>query len=200
MIETKNEERKPLDQWLALNQMLHLHRTINFVVGGIVALLIIAIVVMAFQNPLVIVMADGSKHYALSERKSDSITEKDVENFVREFLEQMFKWEKLVPEVITRQISPLVTSGLLDRAKQELNERAEKSFKGKNLSQAIANVHVSVTEKNVIATFDKVLRIDGVPLVVPTEMAFSIIRGSQTRWNPMGLYVNGLVEHNGPKN
>lgn len=180
--------------------MLHLHRAINYVAGGMVALLIIVIVVMAFQNPLVIVMAGGNKYYAQSERKSDSLTEKDVEGFIRDFLEQMFNWENLAPEVITRQVSPLVTSGLLDRIRQELIQRTEKGFKGKKLSQAIANVRVSVTEKNVIASFDKVLRIDGLPLVVPTELAFNIVRGSQTRWNPMGLYVNGLVEHEGPQN
>lgn len=200
MIETKSEERKPLDQWLALNQMLHLHRAINFVAGGAIGILVLIIVVMAFQSPLVIVMDSGNKRYAQSERKTDSITEKDVENFIRDFLQQMFNWEKLVPDTITRQVSPLVTSGLLDRIKQELMGRTEKDFKGKSLSQAIANVRVTVTEKNVIATFDKVIRIDGVPLVVPVEMAFSIVRGSSTRWNPMGLYVNGLIEREGLKN
>lgn len=197
---TKSEERKPLDQWLALNQMLHLHRAINYVAGGAIGILILIIVVMAFQSPLVIVMDSGIKHYAQSERKTDSITEKDVENFIRDFLQQMFNWDKLVPDVITRQVSPLVTSGLLDRIKQELMGRTEKDFKGKSLSQAIANVKVTVTEKNVIATFDKVIRIDGVPLVVPVEMAFNIVRGSSTRWNPMGLYVNGLIEREGLKN
>ena len=200
MIEKKNEERKPLDQWLALNQMLHLHRAINYVAGGAIAILILVVVVMAFQSPLVIVMDSGDKRYAQSERKADSITEKDVENFIRDFLQQMFNWEKLVPEVITRQVSPLVTSGLMERIKQELIQKTEKGFKGKSLSQAIANVKVSVTEKNVIATFDKVLRIDGVPLVIPSELVFNIVRGGSTRWNPMGLYVNGLIEHEGLKN
>lgn len=180
--------------------MLHLHRTINYVVGGAISILILVIVIMAFQSPLVIVMDGTDKRYAQSERRTDSITEKDVEKFVREFLEQMFHWDRLAPEVITRQISPLVTSGLLDRIRQELSQRAEKDFKGKNLSEAIANVNVTVTEKNVVATFDKVLRIDGVPLVVPSEIAFNIMRGSSTKWNPVGLYVNGLIEHEGLKN
>jgi hypothetical protein len=180
--------------------MLQLHRVINWVVGGVGAALILVIVIMAFQSPLVVVMRGDDKNYYQSARKSDSITEKDVEKFVRDFLEQMFDWNRLQPEVILRQISPLVTSGLSDRIKQELIQRAEKDFKGKNLSEAIANIQVQVTDKNVVASFDKVLRIDGFPLVIPTEISFNIIRGSPTRWNPMGLYVNGLVEHEGPKN
>jgi len=155
---------------------------------------------MAFQSPLVVVLDSEEKHYAQSERKTDSITEKDVESFIRDFLKQMFNWESLAPDAITRQVSPLVTPGLLDRIRQELTQRTEKDFKGKTLSQAIANVRITVSEKNVVAIFDKVLRIDGVPLVVPSEVAFNLERGSQTRWNPMGLYVNGLIEHEGSKN
>lgn len=180
--------------------MLHLHRTINYVAGGVAAVLIVVILVMAFQSPLVVVVDAGAKRYVRSERRADEITEKDVENFVRDFLGQMFTWPKLVPETILQQVAPLATSGLLDRIKGALVQRSEKDFKGKTLSQDVANVRVSVTEKNVIASFDKVLRIDGVPLVIPTELSFSIVRGSSTRWNPMGLYVNGLVEHEGAKN
>ena len=176
--------------------MLHLHRVLNAVAGGVVAVLIIVIVVMSFQSPLVIVTDGFDKHYRQTERKADSITEKDVENFVREFMDQLFTWEKLSPEVILRQVSPLVTSGLLDRISLELSQKAEKDFKGKTLSQEIVGVSI----KEVIASFDKVLKINGVSIVIPSQMSFNIIRGGSTRWNPMGLYVNGLIEHEGTRN
>lgn len=177
--------------------MLHLHRVLNFVAGGVVAVLIGVIVVMSFQSPLVILMSGHDKRYHQTERKKDSITEKDVENFVRDFLDQLFTWDQLTPEVILRQVSPLVTSGLLERIRQELIQKTEKDFKGKTLSQDIVGVKVNVTPKEVIASFDKVLRINGVSLVIPTQMAFNIVGGGSTRWNPMGLYVNGLVEREG---
>ncbi|MBX3034589.1 MAG: hypothetical protein KF865_11750 [Bdellovibrionaceae bacterium] len=183
-----------------MNQMLHLHRVLNAVAGGVVAVLIIVIVVMSFQSPLVIVTDGFDKHYRQTERKADSITEKDVENFVREFMDQLFTWEKLSPEVILRQVSPLVTSGLLDRISLELSQKAEKDFKGKTLSQEIVGVSIKVTPKEVIASFDKVLKINGVSIVIPSQMSFNIIRGGSTRWNPMGLYVNGLIEHEGTRN
>jgi hypothetical protein len=177
--------------------MLHLHRTLNFGAGGVIAVLIGVIVVMSFQSPLVITMRGHEKRYHQTERKPDSITEKDVENFVRDFLEQLFTWDQLAPEVILRQVSPLVTSGLLERIRQELVQKTEKDFKGKSLSQEIVGVKIQVTPKEVVASFDKVLNINGVSLVIPTQMAFNIIGGGVTRWNPMGLYVNGLVEHEG---
>lgn len=177
--------------------MLHLHRSLNFGAGGVIVVLIGVIVVMSFQSPLVITMRGHDKRYYQTERKPDSITEKDVENFVRDFLEQLFTWDQLTPEVILRQVSPLVTSGLLDRIRQELAQKAEKDFKGKTLSQEIVGVKLQVTPKEVIASFDKVLKINGVSLVIPTQMAFNIIGGGSTRWNPMGLYVNGLIEHEG---
>jgi hypothetical protein len=179
--------------------MLHLHRAINYVAGGVLGILVLSLIIMAFRSPLVIVMSGQEKHYLQSERKSDSITEKDVENFVRDFLEQMFNWNSLVPDAISKQVAPFVTAGLADKIKQELIQRTEKDFKGKTLSEGITNIQVQVTEKDVLASFDKVLRIDGTPLVVPTQMEFNIIRGSATRWNPIGLYVNGLVEHDGAK-
>ena len=160
-------------------------------------ILIGVIVVMSFQSPLVVLTRDNEKRYYQTERKPDSITEKDVENFVRDFLEQLFSWEQLAPEMIMRKVSPLVTSGLLDRIRQELAQKTEKDFKGKTLSQDIVAVKIQVTPKEVIASFDKVLKINGVFLVIPTQMAFNIISGSPTQWNPMGLYVNGLVEHEG---
>lgn len=165
-----------------------------------IAILIVVIVTMNFQSPLVILMDGQEKRYHQTERKAESITEKDVENFVREFLEQLFTWNKLAPEVILRQVSPLVTSGLLDRISLELSQKVERDFKGKTLSQEIVGVRVQVTPKEVIASFDKVLKINGVSLVIPTQMSFNIIRGGSTRWNPMGLYVNGLIEHEGSKN
>ena len=162
-------------------------------------ILVLSLIVMAFRSPLFIVMSGQEKHYYQSERKSDSITEKDVESFVREFLEQMFNWNALVPDVILKQVAPFVTTGLAEKIKQELIQRTDKDFKGKTLSEGITNIQVQVSEKDVLASFDKVLRIDGMPLVVPTQMEFNIIRGSSTRWNPIGLYVNGLVEHDGAK-
>lgn len=177
--------------------MLHLHRILNFAAGLLLIVLIGVIVVMNFQSPVVILTDGHEKCYYQTERKPDSITELDVENFVRDFLNQLFNWNQLAPEIILNRVSPLVTSGLLDRVRQELSQKVEKDFKGKTLSQEIVAVKIQVTPKEVIASFDKVLKINGVSLVIPVQMAFNIIAGSSTRWNPMGLYVNGLVEHEG---
>jgi hypothetical protein len=179
--------------------MLHLHRAFNFGAVAMVVALILALVVMSYRSPLVIVTDGQEKHYYQPEHKSDSITEKDVVSFVKDFLVQMLNWNALDPDAILKQVAPLVTPGLSSKIQQELFQRAEKDFKGKKLSEAITNIQVQVTEKEVLASFDKVLRIDGMPLVVPTQMEFNIIRGSSTKWNPIGLYVNGLVEHEGTK-
>lgn len=175
--------------------MLHLHRIINCVAGGVVVFMIITLVVTTFRSPLVIVMRGQEKQYYQSERKPNSITEKDIENFVYVFIERMLSWEKLEPIAILKQVEPFITSGLRDKLRADLIERAEKDFKGKSLSEGVTNIKVQVTDKDVVASFDKVLRIDGIPLVIPAQMAFNIVRGTSTEWNPMGLYVNGIVEH-----
>lgn len=166
-----------------------------------IAILIVVIVAVSLQDPFVVIWEEGGKKtYALARRKADSITESDIQSFMLAFLRQLLEWEKLDTDAILHQVSPLVTQGLLERLKQELTQKTEKEFRGKLLSQAITNVKIIVTEKDVIATFDKVIRIDGIPLVVSSEIAFNLIRGSQSRWNPMGLYVNGMIEREGQKN
>ena len=79
-------------------------------------------------------------------------------------------------------------------------ERKNKDFKGQEVSQDIAHIKVKISEKEIIVTFDKIFHIASIPLVVPTQVSVQIINGATTKWNPMGLYVNGILEHEGSQN
>ena len=50
----------------------------------------------------------------------------------------------------------------------------------------------------VYATLDRVIQVsDKMKVVSPLELTLTLIRGSTNRWNPMGLYINSVLEHEG---
>ena len=61
----------------------------------------------------------------------------------------------------------------------------------------MAGISVQVTKESTIAIFDVVLRVDDIPLIVPTQVALQLVKGVPTEWNPMGLYVNNITIHEG---
>jgi hypothetical protein len=78
-----------------------------------------------------------------------------------------------------------------------LKLRKEKEFFGKKIQQAVAGISVQVTKESTIAVFDVVLRVNNIPLIVPTQVALYLVKGVPTEWNPMGLYVNNITTHEG---
>lgn len=59
----------------------------------------------------------------------------------------------------------------------------------------VGEINVSVTDKEVVAQFDRVIRLKGLPLISVTQISLQILKDSPNKWNPLGLYVNGLIEH-----
>ncbi|MDH5582147.1 MAG: hypothetical protein OEY33_09610, partial [Bdellovibrionales bacterium] len=103
-----------------------------------------------------------------------------------------YSWENINPSILVRNLSPISTNGFLKKLRAELKKEKEGSFK-----QTITNLEIVLTEKESFAKFDKIFKINNIPLIVPTEISLKVIQGERSKWNPMGLYVDGIVEHNG---
>ena len=102
------------------------------------------------------------------------------------------RWSEFNATVIVKNIHPFATDGLREKLKNYFTKKLQKEFKGKRVTQDIANLKVIVSKKHVIASFDKVLRVNNIPLVVPTELSFELIKGDVTNWNllcPIGKHV-----------
>ena len=56
------------------------------------------------------------------------------------------------------------------------------------------NIQPTVTEEKAQVTFDRIIRVEGVPVLAPMELEFELIKGKATRWNPQGLYINGITQ------
>ena len=132
--------------------------------------------------------------YLRAQRARINLSEEDIKDFVEGFLRIRYEWEELHPKSMHTSLSPLVTEGLNTKIFTLLTHLKEKDFKGKKTSQAIVNLSLTVTEKEVTAQFDKLLKIEGLPIPVPTKVSIKLVQDQPNAWNPMGLLVNQMVE------
>ena len=183
------------NQWVELNRILKIFK-IGLV--GLIALNLISwifVISMTSNTPIIISKENSRVITYKGDKTYPDITDSEVKIFVKEFVSNRYNWEKFNPKHILGNISPLITKGLEAKLRKNL-PRQFKELKGKSLQQAIVNLKITIDKNNVTASFDRVLKIDGIALISTSEIAFNIIKGENTWANPLGLYVNGVIEHN----
>ncbi|MEZ4743999.1 MAG: hypothetical protein R3B45_16385 [Bdellovibrionota bacterium] len=181
--------------WNDINSLLRTHKLINFSLLIICLIQLIIIILINFEDPIVVIKENQKQYYQMGHREDIPLSEEVVRDVVERFLRLRYEWSDLDPKSIETSLSPLVTKGLKGKLYQVLSHLKENEFQGKKTSQSIVNLEIQVTKENIIASFDKLLRIENIPIPVPTTVSLSIIRESPNYWNPTGLMVNGLIEH-----
>lgn len=197
---SKNERREvasAIDHWLSVNHQLRTQKIVSMGVAFVGFIFLGLTLFEMFRAPLVVFEGEKGRIPYLASSKKLNIDEEQIQRFVTEFLYLYNKWEKLEPNDITKQIEPYTSDELLSKIRDILNQRKNRDFKGREVSQDIAHLKVQVSEKAIIASFDKVLHLNSIPLIVPTQVSFQLTNGNSTKWNPLGLYVNGMLEHEG---
>ena len=184
-----------LRAWTDINSLLRTHKLINLGLVVVCVLQVFVIGWMYVADPIVVIKDGNKQQYLAGQRASLPISEAAVEEFVRKFLHTRYEWDKLDPQAKRQSLAPITTAGLRQKLFKLLTHLKNKEFQGKETSQAIVNVKVSVTKEKVVASFDKLLRLAGVPIPVPTTVSLNIIKGTPSVWNPVGLLVNGVIEH-----
>ena len=184
-----------LRAWTDINGLLRTHKLINLSLCAVCIVQVFIIGWLYAADPIVVIKDGERQQYHAGQRASMPISEAAVAEFVRKFLHLRYEWSELNPHAKQQSLAPVVTVGLQKKLFKLLTHLKDKEFQGKKTSQAIVNVKVSVTEEKVVASFDKLLRIEGVPIPVPTSVSLHIIQGKTNVWNPIGLLVNGIIEH-----
>lgn len=191
----QNKNYGPVNDWVAINKELRAYKMIsmglvaaNLLLGGI-------LVITLNQDPIVLTLGSNHVRMLSAERKTVEITKEEVEEFIAEFIWARYVFQGKNLENVRKQVAPLATDGYLDAFKKQM----ERDFSGPkqliDFSQSVANIAAVVTEKETIAKFDKIIRLGGVPLLIPTEVSLQIVRGRPNKWNPRGLFVHGVIEH-----
>jgi hypothetical protein len=186
-----------MNQWAELNRLLFIYKLIGAVLACFCVLLVILCFVLSSRNPIVAVATDNDYFYFSGKKSAVDLNESNIKRFIEKYVRGFYEWKTLEPEKIAQEIAPLVTDGFKDKALFSLKEKKEKVFTGKTLRQDVSGLSVEVTKDSTTAVFDVILKVDGIPLVVPTQILFQLVKGGVNDWNPLGLYVNGTTVHEG---
>ncbi len=185
--------------WRAQEKVIHFYQRLSFALSGVAAVLLIFAIAATFRDPIVVVKSDATQEFYPSERLFAPIGKSDVEGFSRRFLAALYVWSGFSGEKIAKEITPFAESGLVTKVVDSQVQKYGREFKDKKLSQAITFLSIEVLDDRVVCRFDRVLKIENIPLVIPTEVTLSMLKGSQTALNPMGIYISGITEREGAK-
>jgi hypothetical protein len=185
--------------WTAQEKVTHLYKLLALGLGAFAFLMVVVSIVEAFRNPIVVVRAGDVQEFYPTERKRASLEKSDIEVFTKQFLASLYVWKEFNALSTARDIAPFAEAGLVAKVTDGQSQKYAKELKGKRLAQAITFVNVEVLDTQVVARFDRVLKIEGIPLIIPTEVTLSMVQGDPTRLNPMGIYVSGITETDGAK-
>lgn len=194
-----NEENSIPNIWKAQENMIRFYKLLSIGLGSIVLLLLIFVMLAFFRDPIVVVKNGNTQEFYSSKRAKIEIQKVDVEAFTSRFLKALYVWSEYNAEKLARQIAPLTEDALVPKILDGQAQRLNRQFKDKKLSQEIAFVNIQVLDDRVVCRFDRVLKIEGIPLVIPTEVSLAMLQGSQTDLNTMGIYVSGISEREGAK-
>lgn len=150
----------------------------------------------AFSNPVVVLKDKTENCFVDSKRASVEVTDGDIIAFIQKWVVNRFEWDAINEEQLIRNLSPTTSEGLLLKIREQFKNGPEKEFKDKAVTQYVSkDIRVNLSKDTVVATFDRIVRVGGIPLVDPAQMEFSLVRGTKTKLNPFGIYVNGITEH-----
>ena len=190
---TKANKIGPMDQWVVLNRILKAYKTMG-VLLVLLSLILMTLVFYLATSPPIVVMERGSQYsFYYGERRRVPITEEVLLNFLKEFVRLRYTWKERDSELILKNIAPFTTEGLLRKIRHALKAEDSKGIP-ESMEQVAVNIHPTITEKKAKVTFDRIIRMDGVPMLAPMELDFSLIKGKGTRWNPKGIYINGITQ------
>lgn len=185
--------------WASQENLIYFYKVVASGLALLVLFMLALNVMVSFQNPIVIMKDSVKMEFYPSERSPTEIGKKEVEAFTKKFLAALYVWPQFQEDLLAKEIYPFAENSLVEKFVNAQSSKLGKELKSKKLAQAITFIDVQVKEDKVLCRFDRVLKIEGLPLVIPTEVTLSMIQGSSTRLNPMGIYVSGIMEHEGKR-
>ena len=163
-----------VNQWGVFGKTMLFYRWIALV--SVVTSLVAAGALIVFKSlpPLVVVKEGKTQHFSMAQRNAISIESSDVEQFAKDFIRDFY----------TLGSTPCrMASGL-----QKL------ALKRQKISQYVGRIEITLKEKTTLASFDLIVSVKNIPLVVRKQVRLQITQGKRTACNPLGLYVNGIEE------
>jgi hypothetical protein len=185
----------PIDQWLRLSKTLRSYQITCVCLAGCFLVAALCIVRLSHQGPAVVLVCKDKRVHLAGEYKKYKVQPEDIKETLRQFVLARFSFTRLDPELLRRQIQPLATSSFAQKSLENFTRAAKGDLKQKKVSQSVTNLDVIVEDARLFASFDKILKVEGVAIPIPTEIVFKVTAGPRTKFNPSGIYVHGMIEH-----
>jgi len=193
LIQSKTENTVP-NIWTAQENLIHFYKMVALGLGFLVLVVLVFTAMVYFRDPIVVVKQGSLQEFYPTARQDIKVEKADVEVFTKNYLAALYRWSEFNPKKLADEITPFSEEGLVPKVMASQTQKLGK-LQDKKLSQDLAFVNVQILPDRVTASFLRVLRIEGIPLVVPTELTLSLIEGSRTKSNPMGVYIAGILEN-----
>lgn len=189
------EENKYFEKWTYMQRNQQFQKRIILSLLGLVGILGLIVLFAGNSTPLVVERENSLYRTMQVERSDIKPTKESVAELVTEFIKARYEWESFEPQVIVKKLEPFTTEALRTKLFDEFGKKGFQNKSGESIEQSVSRVRPDISDKAILATFDRILRINGVPIVVPMEVSLLLSEGPKTYFNPLGLYVNGLIEH-----
>jgi hypothetical protein len=188
-------EEKYVEKWSGVQTILQFQKRLIVALVGLAGFLALLMIVSGDPKPIVVEKRNSIFESLEVRREPIAASEQAVGELVSQFVRLRYEWPTFNPEMIVKQLEPITTEGLRVKLVQEFGSKAHENKEGNSVEQSVSRIRPSVSEKAVLATFDRILRVNNVPLVIPTQISILLSEGPKTSLNPLGLYVNGVIEH-----
>ncbi|MBF0363672.1 MAG: hypothetical protein HQK49_21820 [Oligoflexia bacterium] len=205
-----------LNQWVVMNRILVFYKMTTLLMGIIATLSLGYVFYLSAQPPIVISNTQSGHHFVDAEITNPKITKSDLEEATKNFIHLRYVWMDLKPEEILNKLQPFITSGFLKKVEKNLQEVSVISKKSKTdanasnigsdsngtnsnsskvIKQRVLINKIEITEKTISAEFDRIIDVEGVKVVSTLSIDLEITTGEITYKNPLGLYINGVIEY-----
>ena len=191
------KENQYFEKWTYMQKNQQFQKRVIMSLMGLVGILAMIVILNGNDTPLVVERENLFYRPLSAERVDIKPTNESVAELVTEFIKVRYEWDSFQPQVIVKKLEPYTTESLREKLLEEFGKKGFQNKPGESIEQSVSRIRPDISEKAVLATFDRILRINGVPVVVPTEVSLLLSEGPKTFFNPMGLYINGLIEHDG---
>lgn len=190
------ENNRVQNQWASINIELKRYQYLLVGLFFLCAFLSAGLVISLFQDPVVVLTNRMNQRIYFSGKKSATNLEKnDVEDFVREFVRMRFTFKSSDLSLMAQNIIPFATEEYVRASQEMLSKELNQTKQQGEIIQTVGEIQVVTSNKDVKAYFDKIVRFKGIPLVSPTSIELQLLKKRPNNWNPWGLYVNGVIEH-----
>lgn len=184
-----------------VSNISEIYKKIDFYRKGLITATICAVIqsviilCLIFSNPIVIYEKEGERIGYIGKNEAVTISEGEIKELVKRFIRNRYEWGEFNPRVIAENLRPYTKKNLVTKVLTKLSSEM-KQFEGKPIQQYVGKIHVSIDQENkIVGTFDKILRVQGIPLLSESQVLIGIVKGMTTKTNKLGLYINSVVDY-----